>query len=499
MIEILIHSIDVYLMREIIMSDLSERSVGKAGSIPARLERLPVSRYHWTLVILVGFIYMYESLDLGITGTVSTVLGHFPGHTAFLIAFFGIAVTVGIVIGMAFSGRLADRYGKRRVVLFGLIVLLGMSGVIAVIPANFPLLIVLRVIQGIAAGAVYAFPYSYLVEFIPKSRRGYFIGFIDLFFVFGYFLAPLISLFAIPYLSPSISWRVVFAIGFVPIVLYPLYYRYIPESPRWLERNGRYEEADNIVTGIEDRIRKQYGKELPAPVITEDLKEVEATRPGVRDLFQRKYLRYSIPLWIYTSAMLSGFYISSIYAPTIFESFGFTAFYALLFTLIMNGIMLFPKMGVMFTADRVGRKRLGIMLMALAAVFSLLLYTVHFSLVLVVVLVFAVFWSVNANSPLWRMFASETYPTTARQTGVYFNEMVSRLWSGVIFTLIIGYDIVSASLKGSAKIHAIYFSYLLIAIISIIGAMSVYFLKETANKQLEKIEYEINRETEVRQ
>ncbi|QRF75338.1 D-xylose transporter XylE [Thermoplasmatales archaeon] len=473
------------------MTDSVDRNGGRVGNIPARLERLPIGRYHWTLVILVAFIYMYESLDLGITGTVSTVLGQFPGHTALLIAFFGVAVTVGIVIGMAFSGRLADRYGKRRIVLYGLLVLLGMSGIIAIIPANFPLLIALRVIQGIGAGAVYAFPYSYLAEFIPKSRRGYFIGFIDLFFVFGYFLAPLISLYAIPFLPASLSWRVVFAIGFVPIVLYPLYYKYIPESPRWLERNGHYEKANRIVSGIEDKIRKQYGKDLPAPVITEDLVEVEGTKPGIRDLFQKKYLRYSIPLWIYTSAMLSGFYISTIYAPTIFEAFGFTAFYALLFTMIMNGLMLFPKMGVMFTADRVGRKKLGILLMSLAGVFAILLYAVHSSLLLVVILVFAVFWAVNANSPLWRMFASETYPTTARQTGVYFNEMVSRLWSGVIFTLIIGYDIVSTSLIGSAKIHAIYFSYLLIALISIVGAMSVYLLKETANKQLEKIEYEI--------
>jgi len=479
------------------MTDLVDKHLGKAGEIPARLERLPISRYHWILVILVGFIYMYESLDLGITGTVSTVLGKFPGHTPFLIAFFGIAVTVGIVIGMSFSGWLADRFGKRRIVLYGLIVLIGMSGIIAIIPANFPLLLVLRSIQGLGAGAVYAFPYSYLAEFIPKSRRGYFVGFIDLFFVFGYFLAPLISLYAIPFLPASLSWRVVFAIGFVPIVLYPLYYRYIPESPRWLERNGRYEEANRIVSGIEDKVRKQYGKELPPPSITEDLIEVEARKTRIRELFQKKYLRYSIPLWIYTSAMLSGFYISSIYAPTIFESFGLTAFYALLLTMIMNGIMLFPKMGVMFTVDRVGRKKLSYLLMSLGAVFAIMLYALHFSVVFVVILVFAVFWAVNANSPLWRIYASETYPTPARQTGTYFNEMVSRLWSGVIFTLIIGYDIVSASLKGPARIHAVYFSYLLIGIISIIGAVSVYFLKEGANKTLETVEYEINKEVQV--
>jgi putative MFS transporter len=474
------------------MTDSVDKHLGKPGEIPARLERLPISRYHWILVILVALIYMYESLDLGITGTVSTVLNKFPGHTPFLIAFFGIAVTLGIVIGMLFSGILADRYGKRKILLYGLILLVGMSGIIAIIPANFPLLLVLRFIQGFGAGAVYPFPYSYLAEFIPKSRRGYFIGFIDLFFVFGYFLAPTISLYVIPFLPASLSWRVVFAIGFVPIVLYPFYYRYIPESPRWLERNGRYEEANRIVSAIEDKVRKQYGKELPPPVITEDLIEVETKKVRIRDLFQKKYLRYSIPLWIYTSAMLSGFYVSNIYAPTIFESFGFTAFYALLLTMIMNGIMLFPKMGVMFTVDRVGRKKLSYLLMSLGAVFAFLLYALHYNIMFTVLLVFAVFWTINANSPLWRIYASETYPTPARQTGTYFNEMVSRLWSGVIFTFIIGYDIVSATLTGAARINAIYFSYLLIAIISIIGAVSVYFLKEAANKSLETVEYEIN-------
>ncbi|MEM3829428.1 MAG: MFS transporter [Conexivisphaerales archaeon] len=470
---------------------INNTSTFKPGEIPARLERLPISRYHWTLVILVALIYMYESLDLGITGTVSTVLYKFPGHTPFLIALFGVAVVIGIVIGMLFSGRLADRYGKRKVLLYGLIVLIGMSGVIAVIPANFILLIVLRIIQGVGAGAVYAFPYSYLVEFIPKNRRGFFIGFIDLFFVFGYFLAPTISLYVIPFLPASLSWRIVFAIGFVPIVLYPLYYKYIPESPRWLERNGRYFEADYLVSSIEAKVKKQFKTELPTPIISEEILEVETKKIRPREIFTRKYLKYSVPLWIYTSAMLSGFYVSNVYAPTIFEALGFTAFTALLLTMLMNGIMLFPKMGVMFLADKVGRKILAILLMALSGILGVILYLVHVNVIVTAVLVMGVFWAVNANSPLWRMFASEIYPTPARQTGVYFNEMISRLWSGVIFTLIIGYDIVSTSLKGVARINAIYFSYLLIALIAFIGAASVYFLKETAKKQLETIEYEI--------
>ncbi len=473
------------------MTETKKSNIPVPGNIPARLERLPVSRYHWTLAILVGFIYMYESLDLGMTGTVSTVLIHFPGNTPFLIAFFGIAIVLGIVIGMSFSGQAADRIGKRKVVLAGLIVLLGMSGVIAIIPANFELLLVLRVIQGIAAGAVYAFPYSYLVEFIPKARRGFFLGFIDLFFVFGYFLAPLVSLFVIPFMSPAISWRVVFAMGFVPLVLYPLYHKYIPESPRWLERKGRFGEANEIVTKIESMVKVQYGKELPEPVIDEKLERVEGMKIRARDLLKARYLRLSIPLWIYTAAMLSGFYVSSIYAPTIFISLGFTPFLAFLFTVIMNGLMLFPKIGVMFFADRIGRKVLAVFLMLLASVFGLVLFAFRTDPLVDVILVMLVFLTVNANSPLWRMFASETYPTAARQTGVYLNETISRLWSGVIFTLLIGYEIVSTSLKGTARLNAVYFTYLLLAIIAFIGAISVLFLKETARKQLEEIEYEI--------
>lgn len=465
-----------------------------SGSIPARLERLPITRTHWGLVILVAFIYMYESLDLGITGTVSTVLSKFPGHTPYLIAFFGIAVTVGLVIGMSFSGRLADRFGKRRVILVALIGLLGMSGVIAIIPANFILLLALRMIQGLAAGAVYVFPYTYLAEFIPKAKRGYFIGFIDLFFVLGYFLAPTISLYAIPFLSPAISWRVVFAIGFVPIVFYPLYYKYIPESPRWLERVGKYRQAERVVSDFEQKIKKRIKAELPEPVISDDLKAVESKKIRARDIFKGKYLRYSIPLWIYTSAMLSAFYVSNVYAPTIFESLGYSAYVALLLTMLMNGIMLFPKMGVMFTVDRIGRRPLAIALMALASIFAFVLYFVHSLTIEVVILVMLVFWAANANSPLWRIFASETFPTPVRQTGTYFNEMLSRLWSGVIFTLFVGYDIVSASLKGSARIHAVYTSYLLLALISTIGLVAAIFLKEGAGKGLEKIEHEMTGE-----
>lgn len=455
-----------------------------------RLERLPIVRWHRMIALLVGLIYMYESLDLGITGTVTVVLNSFPGHTTFFIALFGVSIVIGIVVGMVFAGPLTDRYGKRRVLLVGLLVLIGISGIITIIPENFGLLVSLRVIQGLGAGAVYAFPYPYLAEFIPKQRRGFYLGFIDLFFVFGYFLAPLIGLFVVPTLSPSISWRVVFALGFVPIVFYPLYYKYLPQSPRWLERKGRHEEADKIVNEIENTVRKQYGKDLPPVQMHEKSEKIEKIKFSYRELFSRKYLKYSIPLWVYTSAMLSGFYLSNVYGPKIFITIGYSSTVAFLMATIMNGVMLGPKAAVMFLVDRVGRKKIAMFLMIGASILSIVLYLYHYSLIFVVVVVMFIFWSANSNSPLWRMFSSETYPTPARGVGVYMNEIIARLWSGIIFTFIAGYVIVSATVS-SSKTSGIYEAYLMLAVVSLIGFIAVFFLKETTKKTLEEIEYEI--------
>lgn len=455
-----------------------------------RLERLPIVRWHRLIALLVGLIYMYESLDLGITGTVTVVLGKFPGHTTFFIALFGVSITIGIIIGMVFAGPLTDRFGKRRVLLVGLLILIGLSGVIAIIPANFELLVILRVIQGLGAGAVYAFPYPYLAEFIPRQRRGYYLAFIDLFFVFGYFLAPLLGLFVVPNLSASISWRVVFALGFVPIIFYPLYYKYLPQSPRWLERKGRTDEAEKILSKIEETVQKQYGRELPALKINENAERIEKIKFSYKELFSRKYLKYSIPLWVYTSAMLSGFYLSNVYGPEIFKTIGYSSTIAFLLATIMNGVMLGPKAAVMFLVDKVGRKKIALFLMFGAFILSMILYAYHFSTIFIVIVVMFIFWSANSNSPLWRMFSSETYPTPARGVGVYMNEIIGRLWSGVIFTFIAGYIILQATLSIS-KTAGIYEAYLILGIVSAVGFIAVFFLKETTKMSLEDIEYEI--------
>ena len=303
---------------------------GNPSMIPERLERLPITRFHWVITLLAGLLYMFESLDLGVTGTVSVILGKFPGHTPFLIAMFGVTSTVGVVVGLLISGPLADIYGKRKILLVGSALLFGLSAVLTIIPANFMLLLIIRMVQGFAAGGIFPFPYTYISEFIPAAKRGYFIAVIDLFFVGGFFLAPLVGLFVVPFVSPSIAWRMVFGISAIPLIFYPLYLKHIPESPRWLQRKGKDVQAGRVVSGIEETVTRQSGTKLPPPSPSKEVEQLLRADIGFKDIFRQKYLRYSIPLWIFTSSMLSIFYISSIYAPRIFISLGYTTFFAFL-------------------------------------------------------------------------------------------------------------------------------------------------------------------------
>jgi MFS family permease len=222
--------------------------------IPARLDRMPWTRFHWMLVIALGITWILDGLEVTMVGNVAARLER-PDvlHlNAAQIGLIGSCYLTGAVVGSIFFGRMTDRFGRRRLFFITLsIYLIGV--VLSALSWNLASLAVSRALTGAGIGGEYAAVNSAIDELIPARIRGR----VDLTINGSFWLgAAAGSISTIVILNPRIlpydlGWRLGFGLG--AIIGFAILYlrRFIPESPRWLLTHGRRDEAETIVREIE--------------------------------------------------------------------------------------------------------------------------------------------------------------------------------------------------------------------------------------------------------
>lgn len=233
--------------------------------IPRRLDRLPWSRWHWIVVLALGITWVLDGFEVTLVGAVaakwtdaSTL--HLSTSQSSLA---GVAYLTGAVLGALFFGYLTDRLGRK--VLF--MVTLGVYLVFTVCTAfawDVYSLFAFRVLAGAGIGGEYAAINSAIDELIPARVRGRVALAINGSWWIGTAMAAGVSYPLLNYLSSNLGWRLGFAGGAVLALGIIFLRRGIPESPRWLMTHGRVDEAEQIVSNIEDRVRETHG-DLPEP------------------------------------------------------------------------------------------------------------------------------------------------------------------------------------------------------------------------------------------
>jgi MFS family permease len=233
--------------------------------VPARLDRLPWSRFHWLVVIALGITWILDGLEVTLVGSLSGAIANSPmlRLSGSQIGAAASAYLIGCVAGALFFGWLTDRLGRKR--LFTVTVLVYLLATIASGCAwDFASFAIFRAITGAGIGGEYAAVNATIQELIPARRRGFTDLVINGSFWLGAALGAGGALVALdPHVvPPEIGWRAAFiiggAIGFVVLLLR----RWIPESPRWLMTHGQPEAAEAAVHEIEKRVRAGHG-ELP--------------------------------------------------------------------------------------------------------------------------------------------------------------------------------------------------------------------------------------------
>ncbi|MFF3907320.1 MFS transporter [Streptomyces sp. NPDC001848] len=253
------------------MSTTAPRPGTVTTAIPARLDRLPWSRWHWTIVIGLGTVWILDGLEVTVVGNIASRLSE-PGSGLAVSSsqVTGVAAALyvaGACTGALFWGRLTDRFGRKKLFMITLAVYLGATALTAV-SFHAWWFFLFRFLTGFGIGGEYAAINSAIDELIPAKYRGRVDLIINGSFWVGAVGGALLSILALntSLLAANVGWRLTFALGAVLALVILLVRRHVPESPRWLLIHGRDREAEEIVSAIERQVEEQKGERLPEPV-----------------------------------------------------------------------------------------------------------------------------------------------------------------------------------------------------------------------------------------
>jgi MFS family permease len=237
--------------------------------IPARLDRLPWSRFHWRIVVGLGTVWILDGLEVTIVGAIAprlTEAGSGIDLTAADIGIAGALYVAGACLGALVFGQLTDRHGRKR--LFMVTLLLYLAATVATAFATEAWYFFLcRFLTGMGIGGEYAAINSAIDELIPARNRGQVDIAINGSFWVGAGLGGLASVFLLEtsIFQSDLGWRLAFGMGAILGLAILFVRRHVPESPRWLFIHGREEEAERIVRQIEEEVRRETAGELPPP------------------------------------------------------------------------------------------------------------------------------------------------------------------------------------------------------------------------------------------
>ncbi|MGX1674714.1 MFS transporter [Streptomyces sp. NPDC055400] len=442
------------------------------GSIAARLERLPQSRWHVKVRFLIGAVTFFEAFDQLLAASALPVLIK-DWHLSTGQATFAVTTgSVGMLLGALVAGWLGDRIGRVRTVALGVAVTA--LGSLAVAFSNgIELFSLFRFVQGLGIGGVVPVAATYINEIARSDKRGRFVLIYEMIFPAGLAAATLVAVWVVP----NLGWRAMFVIGALPVLLAAALPRYVAESPRWLLSQGRTEEAERAIARIEEEVAAATGEPLPQPAAD---RAEETSRGRLRELFTGRYLRRTT---VVSGLWFVAYYVNhgiSTWLPSLYtKNFGLDLTTALVYTLLSNVTGLLGTLVVALVIDRVGRRP------ALVAALGGTTFTLA-TLALVgvtsgsQVAIFAsctTFFVYAINAGLY-LYSPELYPTRNRAKGAAFGGLWNRL--GVI----LGPITVGAIIGGGGSLTLVFAQ---LAAVALVGAVIALFAVETKGKTLEEL------------
>jgi len=371
-------------------------------NIGARLDRLPISPFHYRIFWLIAAGMFFDGYDLYVAGPVLGAAVQSKFSTLAQNGWFLSLTFVGMTLGSLLAGFLGDRFGRRFTYQFNLMIF-GFASLAAAFAPNIHVLNGLRFVMGVGLGAEIVVGYGTMTEFVPPQRRGKWMAFMAFVVVSG---LPATAILAWA-LIPSFGWRPLFVIAGIGALIVWYLRKALPESPRWLEANGRAAEAETLMQTIEREVA--LTGPLPPPAAP-----LPAPTLGLGALLSPSLLPSMVVgsvVLITINALIFGFVN---WLPTFFVQQGLSVTRSLTYTLvIVSGSLIGCAIGAL-AADSLGRRKTIIAASVWAIVFgSIYPFAAAPSVVLGVGFLLIVGIYV-LTSLLYGVYTSELFPTAVR-------------------------------------------------------------------------------------
>jgi MFS family permease len=458
--------------------------------IPARLDRLPWSRWHWLVVISLGITWILDGLEVTIVGAIGPALEKHTGLSlnAAQIGTLDGLYLAGAVAGALVLGYLTDRLGRKRLFMFTLIwyaiftVLSGLSWS----ALSFG---VFRFMTGVGIGGEYAAINSAIDELIPAIRRGWTDLAINSSWWIGTAIGSAESIVLLnPHLvSPAWGWRLSFLFGAVLAIAVVIVRRLVPESPRWLITHNRADEAEAVMQDIEAKVSKQHGAlSKPAWNLTLNPREVVGFGQIVGTMWHTypKRTVLSLSLMVTQAFLYNAIFFTEALVLTTFFGVHVADVGYYIFPFAVGNLLGPWLLGSLF--DRWGRKPMisgTYILSGILLIITGVLFENHALTATTITVAWSIiFFFASAGASAAYLTASEVFPIEARAMAIAFIYAIGTLVGGVAAPPIFGALIQTKSLSN------VFDGYLVGAALMIIGGLVELTIGVKAERQsLEKV------------
>lgn len=310
-----------------------------------RMEEMPLSRFHWRLLFLTGFGWLFDAMDTGLVSFIMPMISKEWHLSSQQLGWIGSIGLLGMAIGAVIAGWAADRVGRRKLFMVTLSVYSVATALCAFAP-NQETLLILRFLTGVGLGGQLPVAVTLVSEYAPAAQRGKMVVLLESFWALGWLAASLAAYFIIP----VYGWSSAFLLGGLPIFYIWLLWKYLPESVRYLLAKGRVDEAKCLVRQMEEAAG------LASVELSVAQRSAAMTVGTLSDLWQKRFFQSTLVLWIVWFGLVFSYYGMFTWLPTLMVQKGYPVVKTFEFMLLLTLAQIPGYGAAAFLVDRLGRR-----------------------------------------------------------------------------------------------------------------------------------------------
>jgi putative MFS transporter len=380
------------------------------STLPATVEKglqaAGVGKFQYRLFVIFGLVWLADAMQVLSIGFSAPTIAKTFGLTVPQALQSGTMFFVGMLLGAFVFGRLADRIGRRPVLMCA-VVIDACFGVASAFAPDFTWLLALRLLTGIGVGGTLPVDYTMMAEFLPSARRGRWLVMLESFWAIGTICLAVLALMAVSWGNDA--WRVIFFVTGLPALVGVVLRFYVPESPMYLNRSGKSDAARKVL----ERVAKVNGSSTPIPPLQPEVVE----RKPMSALFSAALRRRSLSLYLAWGLISIAYYGVFVYLPVKLGSEGFGFMRGQIFLIFLALVQLPGYALSAYGVERWGRKPTLVGFLLLSAV-GCMLYSLGNDPKLVVGSTLLLSFSLLGTWAALYAFTPEVYPTDLRASGM---------------------------------------------------------------------------------